>query len=131
MTVIGTYNPYLVALSVAVACLASYTALDLGGRIRGSRRWARLAWLATPPSPWEAAFGRCTSSGCSPSSYRCLSVRIHIVGYSPDELVSRSVEDITHPDDLEFSFAQIERLRSGKADNYEMEKRYVRKDGTG
>jgi PAS domain S-box-containing protein len=47
MTTIGTYNPYLVALSVAVACLASYTALDLGGRIRGSRRWVRLAWLAT------------------------------------------------------------------------------------
>jgi PAS domain S-box-containing protein len=47
MTVIGTYDPYLVALSISVACLASYTALDLGGRIRGSRRWARLAWLAT------------------------------------------------------------------------------------
>src|SRR5215470_7801022 len=47
MIVIGTYNPYLVALSIAVACLASYTALDLGGRIRGSRRWARVAWLAT------------------------------------------------------------------------------------
>ena len=47
MTVIGTYDPYLVALSFAVACLASYTALDLGGRIRVSRRWAWLAWLAT------------------------------------------------------------------------------------
>jgi NO-binding membrane sensor protein with MHYT domain len=47
MTVIGTYDPYLVALSLAVACLASYAALDLGGRIRSSRRWARLAWLAT------------------------------------------------------------------------------------
>src|SRR5215831_19251454 len=47
MTVIGTYNPYIVALSVTVACLASYTALDLGGRIRSSRRWARLAWLVT------------------------------------------------------------------------------------
>src|SRR5712675_1857508 len=47
MTVIGAYNPYLVALSFAVACLASYSALDLGGRIRVSRRWARLAWLAT------------------------------------------------------------------------------------
>jgi PAS domain S-box-containing protein len=47
MTVIGTYNPYLVALSISVACLASYAALDLGARIRGSRRWARLAWLAT------------------------------------------------------------------------------------
>jgi PAS domain S-box-containing protein len=47
MTVIGTYDPYLVALSISVACLASYTALDLGGRIRGSQRWAQLAWLAT------------------------------------------------------------------------------------
>jgi PAS domain S-box-containing protein len=47
MTVIGTYDPYLVALSIAVACLASYTALDLGGRIMGSRRWTRLTWLAT------------------------------------------------------------------------------------
>src|SRR5579864_5898927 len=47
MTIAGTYDPYLVALSISVACLASYTALDLGGRIRGSRRWARLAWLAT------------------------------------------------------------------------------------
>ena len=36
MTVAGTYNPYLVALSFAVACFASYTALDLGGRIRAS-----------------------------------------------------------------------------------------------
>jgi PAS domain S-box-containing protein len=49
MTVTGTYDPYLVALSFAVACLASYTALDLGGRVRVSvsGRWARLAWLAT------------------------------------------------------------------------------------
>jgi len=47
MTVVGTYDPYLVALSISVACLASYTALDLGGRIRGSRRGAQLAWLAT------------------------------------------------------------------------------------
>jgi PAS domain S-box-containing protein len=53
-----------------------------------------------------------------------------IVGYSPDELVSKSVQDVTHPDDRELSPWQLERLRSGKADSYEMEKRYVRKDGT-
>ena len=47
MTVAGTYNPYLVALSFAVACFASYTALDLGGRIRASHGWVRRAWLAT------------------------------------------------------------------------------------
>ena len=53
-----------------------------------------------------------------------------IVGYSPDELVSKSMQDITHPDDLDLSPRQHERLRSEKADSYEMEKRYVRKDGT-
>jgi PAS domain S-box-containing protein len=53
-----------------------------------------------------------------------------IVGYSPDELVSKSVQEITHPDDLDLSPRQHERLRSEKADSYEMEKRYVRKDGT-
>src|ERR1700757_2413712 len=47
MIVIGTYDPSLVALSFAVACLSSYAALDLGGRIRVSQGWARLAWLAT------------------------------------------------------------------------------------
>jgi PAS domain S-box-containing protein len=52
-----------------------------------------------------------------------------IVGYSRDELVSKSVQDITHPDDLALSLAEVERLRSGKADSYEIEKRYVRKDG--
>ena len=47
MHVVGTYDSSLVALSFAVACLASYTALDLGARIRASSGWSRRAWLAT------------------------------------------------------------------------------------
>src|SRR5215217_7270366 len=43
----GAYDSALVGLSFAVACFASYTALDLGTRIRASRGWARSAWLAT------------------------------------------------------------------------------------
>ncbi len=46
MTVIGSYDSYLVALSILVACFASYTALDLGGRVRASHGWARGGWLA-------------------------------------------------------------------------------------
>src|SRR5712691_181994 len=46
MIVTGSYDSYLVALSILVACLASYTALDLGGRIRVSQGWARGGWLA-------------------------------------------------------------------------------------
>jgi len=45
MLIAGTYNSYLVALSVLVACFASYTALDLAGRI-GSARWIAAAHLA-------------------------------------------------------------------------------------
>jgi NO-binding membrane sensor protein with MHYT domain len=47
VAITGTYNPYLVALSVLVACFASYTALDLGGRIGSARGTARRIWLAT------------------------------------------------------------------------------------
>src|ERR1700704_4599616 len=47
MGVAGTYDFYLVALSFAVACFASYTALDLGTRIRSSAGRARAAWLIT------------------------------------------------------------------------------------
>ena len=45
MVVTGTYHPYLVALSILVASLASYTALDLGGHVRAARGLARRAWL--------------------------------------------------------------------------------------
>jgi len=43
----GSYNPLLVFLSIAVACLASYTALDLTRRIStlGSAQYRRI-WLA-------------------------------------------------------------------------------------
>ena len=40
------YNPALVALSIAIAVFAAYTALDLGGRVRGAGATARLVWLA-------------------------------------------------------------------------------------
>src|SRR5690242_773185 len=42
----GTYDPILVALSVAVAIMASYAALDLGGRVLASSGWKQMAWLA-------------------------------------------------------------------------------------
>src|SRR3712207_4406631 len=47
MTVAGTHDAALVALSVLIATAASYTALDLAGRIRASSGWACHAWLAT------------------------------------------------------------------------------------
>ena len=42
----GTYNPYLVALSILVASFASYTALDLGGRVPPAQGPTHRSWLA-------------------------------------------------------------------------------------
>ncbi len=41
----GTYDYRLVALSVLIAILASFAALDLGGRVTACRSWTRIAWL--------------------------------------------------------------------------------------
>jgi NO-binding membrane sensor protein with MHYT domain len=45
MLVTGTYDPYLVALSILVACFASYTALDLSAHVGPARGLARRVWL--------------------------------------------------------------------------------------
>jgi NO-binding membrane sensor protein with MHYT domain len=45
MVVAGTHDPYLVALSILVACVASYTALDLSGHVVPARGFARRVWL--------------------------------------------------------------------------------------
>jgi len=45
VALVSWYNYYLVALSVAIAMLAAYAALDLGGRVTSARGGARMAWL--------------------------------------------------------------------------------------
>jgi PAS domain S-box-containing protein len=52
-----------------------------------------------------------------------------IVGWPIDELVTKSVRDVTHPDDLADELRHIEQIRQGKIDSFTMEKRYLRKDG--
>jgi NO-binding membrane sensor protein with MHYT domain len=46
MVVTGTYDLYLVALAFLVACFASYTALDLGGRVAPAQGPTHQIWLA-------------------------------------------------------------------------------------
>lgn len=53
-----------------------------------------------------------------------------IVGYTPEELMELTFQDITHPDDLKNDLEHVRRLISGEIDNYTMEKRYIRKDGS-
>ena len=53
----------------------------------------------------------------------------NIVGYSRDELANIRWVDLTHPDDLKESIDLYNKAVSGDLDRYNVEKRYVRKDG--
>jgi PAS domain S-box-containing protein len=53
-----------------------------------------------------------------------------ILGYPADELLTKSLHDVTYPDDLPPDLAQLQLVREGKIDNYDINKRLLRKDGT-
>ena len=53
-----------------------------------------------------------------------------ITGYTQDELMAMSFADITYPEDLEKDLAYVKQLLEGTIDKYQLEKRYIRKDGT-
>ncbi|GAB1233491.1 hypothetical protein UT4_19590 [Ferrigenium sp. UT4] len=52
-----------------------------------------------------------------------------IVGYSREELLQQTFQDITHPDDLDLDLAYVRQMLAGSLQNYSMEKRYLRKSG--
>ena len=52
-----------------------------------------------------------------------------MLGYSENELMGKTFQDITHPDDLTQDLAHVQRLLDGKADRYRMEKRYFDRAG--
>ncbi|GAB4370119.1 MAG: hypothetical protein Kow00121_10610 [Elainellaceae cyanobacterium] len=52
-----------------------------------------------------------------------------IVGYSPEELASLTFQELTHPDDLEAALAHFHQLLAGEIRSYQMEKRYIHKQG--
>lgn len=52
----------------------------------------------------------------------------NIVGYTNDELLRLTFQEITYPEDLSIDLEYVKQLVDGKIDTYRMEKRYIRKD---
>ena len=52
-----------------------------------------------------------------------------ITGYSREELLAMTVQDLTHPDDREEDWKEFSRMLRAEIPEYSNEKRYVHKDG--
>ncbi|MBE9031433.1 PAS domain S-box protein [filamentous cyanobacterium LEGE 11480] len=52
-----------------------------------------------------------------------------IVGYSEAELLQRTFQEITYPEDLDSDLAMVQQLLDGKLKSYSLEKRYIHKNG--
>ncbi|MGD9851956.1 MAG: PAS domain S-box protein [Nitrospirales bacterium] len=52
-----------------------------------------------------------------------------ITGYSQEEMLNRTFKVLTHPDDLQADLDQMQELLAGRISHFQMEKRYIRKNG--
>lgn len=52
------------------------------------------------------------------------------LGYTSEELRNINFRDVTHPDDLPADLDLFQQLNAGAIPSYEIEKRYIRKDGS-
>ncbi len=53
-----------------------------------------------------------------------------MLGYTKEELMALTWVELTHPDDIDSDLELFNQVVSGKRDAYELDKRFVRKDGT-
>lgn len=52
------------------------------------------------------------------------------LGYAPERLLSKTFQEMTHPEDLDLDLGERRRLLAGGMDEYSTEKRYIRGDGS-
>ena len=84
---------------------------------------------------WEAAFEQAAVGMAILEAAKSRYVRVNrrfcdIVGYSAEELMQRSIHDITHPDDLDMDLEHVGQISTRTAGESSWEKRYLKKDGT-
>ncbi|MEZ4974514.1 MAG: PAS domain S-box protein [Cyclobacteriaceae bacterium] len=51
-------------------------------------------------------------------------------GYSESELLTKTFQELTHPEDLEKDLELVQQVLSGQRETYQMEKRYFHKNGS-
>jgi len=103
-------------------------------RAAAARRQAAEATLRESEARFRAMFdvssvGKIETECETGRFLRANAAMCKFVGYSEGELLARTAFDITHPDERERDRALIRRLLVGELPVFDVEKRYIRKDG--
>ncbi|MFZ4535909.1 PAS domain S-box protein [Propionivibrio sp.] len=61
---------------------------------------------------------------------RCNDQTCVLTGYTREELLAKTFQDITHPDDFKQSYAEVRKVIHGETDAVAFEQRLIRKDGS-
>ena len=96
-------------------------------------RTAALSELQASQERFRTAF-ECSAVGMTLTSAEGRFIQTNralseMMGYTPEELTASTFEDITYPDDLAASRAAMSRLRRGEVRSFQIEKRYIHKNG--
>ena len=97
------------------------TAIDPQAALAQSEERFRVAFVNAP-----IGMSLVDLNGCWLHANRAL---CRIVGYTEEELVGHPFREITHPDDRELGLADLRELLDGSRDSFELEKRYIHKNG--
>lgn len=95
---------------------------DLAGRLADAERRFALTFERAPIGMALVAVDR--------RILRVNAALCRILGRSEDALLARTVRDITHPADIDADEAHMRRLLDGEVDEYRVQKRYLRGDGS-
>jgi PAS domain S-box-containing protein len=102
-------------------CREAALAQESGRQLRDAEECFRLAFTEAPAGmafvDLQGRFLRVNRALCE------------IVGYSAEELTAATFQSITHPSDLEADEELTQRLARGEVSNYQLDERYVRKNG--
>jgi PAS domain S-box-containing protein len=60
---------------------------------------------------------------------RCNAAFCHFLGYTEEELIGKTISEITYPEDADIGMSELKKLVSQEIQNAGFRKRYLRKDG--
>lgn len=134
---LGLYGTTAGTTLFVLATMLSFLAVSLWNanaltRLESNRRWAEDV-LRLSEERFRTSFdGAPTGMALVDLQGRFLHVNAALcalVGYSREELLNRSFQDLTVPEDLSVDQENAARMCRGEIDSFQREKHYVRKDG--